>query len=114
MYKRVLLAYDGSVKGRAALRERALLARLVGAEVFLLSVIAEDTGTRLAEGAGGRGPSHHGENYEAVLADGLARLKRFGFEARAKLVVGDPAAEISTFARQVGADHHQEVPVGHR
>ena len=40
MYKRVLLAYDGSVEGRTALREGALLARQCGAEVFLLSVLA--------------------------------------------------------------------------
>jgi membrane fusion protein (multidrug efflux system) len=104
------------VKGRAALREGALLARLVGAEVFLLSVIVEDAGTRLAEGAGGRSPSH-GEDYEAVLADGLARLKRFGFDATAKLAVGDPAAKISAFARQVAADlvvvgHHRQSAFG--
>jgi hypothetical protein len=42
MYKRILLAYDGSVEGRTALREGALLARQCGAEVFLLSVVAED------------------------------------------------------------------------
>ena len=41
MYKRILLAYDGSVEGRTALREGALLARQCGAEVFLLSVLAD-------------------------------------------------------------------------
>jgi nucleotide-binding universal stress UspA family protein len=46
MYKRILLAYDGSVEGRTALREGALLAKQCGAEVFLLSVLT-DTGTRL-------------------------------------------------------------------
>ena len=39
MYKRILLAYDGSVEGRTALREGALLARQCGADVFLLSVL---------------------------------------------------------------------------
>jgi len=46
MYKRILLAYDGSVEGRTALREGALLARQCGAQVFLLSVLV-DTGTLL-------------------------------------------------------------------
>jgi nucleotide-binding universal stress UspA family protein len=46
MYKRILLAYDGSVEGRTALREGALLARQCGAQVFLLSVLV-DTGTFL-------------------------------------------------------------------
>ena len=41
VYKRILLAYDGSVEGRTALREGALLARQCGAEVFLLSVLAD-------------------------------------------------------------------------
>ena len=44
MYKRILLAYDGSVEGRTALREGALLARQCGAEVFLLSALV-DPGT---------------------------------------------------------------------
>jgi len=38
MYKTVLLAYDGSIEGRRALRERAKLAHLCRAEVFLLAV----------------------------------------------------------------------------
>jgi nucleotide-binding universal stress UspA family protein len=46
MYKRILLAYDGSLEGRTALREGALLARQCGAEVFLLSVLV-DSGTLL-------------------------------------------------------------------
>jgi hypothetical protein len=41
-----LLAYDGSVEGRTALREGALLAKQLGAEVFLLSVLT-DTGAFL-------------------------------------------------------------------
>jgi nucleotide-binding universal stress UspA family protein len=39
MYKRVLLAYDGSIEGRRALREGAKLAQLCDAEVFLLAVV---------------------------------------------------------------------------
>jgi hypothetical protein len=36
MYTKVLLAYDGSIEGRRALREGAKLAQLCRAEVFLL------------------------------------------------------------------------------
>ena len=39
MYKRVLLAYDGSIEGRRALREGAKLAQLCHADVFLLAVV---------------------------------------------------------------------------
>jgi hypothetical protein len=38
LYKKVLLAYDGSIEGRRALREGARIAQLCGAEVFLLAV----------------------------------------------------------------------------
>jgi nucleotide-binding universal stress UspA family protein len=43
MYKRILLSYDGSVEGRTALREGALLAKQCGAEVFLLSILDNAT-----------------------------------------------------------------------
>jgi len=46
-----------------------------------------------------------------VLDEGLARLRRLGFSPTGKLVRGEPAIEIGTFARQVGADL---VVVGHR
>jgi nucleotide-binding universal stress UspA family protein len=49
MYKRILLAYDGSVEGRTALREGALLARQCVAEVFLLSVLVDPGAFLLAE-----------------------------------------------------------------
>jgi nucleotide-binding universal stress UspA family protein len=39
MYRKVLLAYDGSIEGRRALREGAKLAQLCCAEVFLLAVV---------------------------------------------------------------------------
>ena len=39
MYKKVLLAYDGSIEGRRALREGAKLAQMCRAEVFLLAVV---------------------------------------------------------------------------
>jgi nucleotide-binding universal stress UspA family protein len=39
MFKRVLLCYDGSDVGRRALRRGAELAILVGAQVYVLSII---------------------------------------------------------------------------
>jgi Universal stress protein family len=39
MYKKVLLAYDGSIEGRRALREGAKLTQLCCAEVCLLAVV---------------------------------------------------------------------------
>lgn len=111
MYQRILLAYDGSIEGRTALREGALLARRYGAQVFVLSVIREAAGTKLGEGVGGGGIAQQGVDYERVLEEGMARLRALGFEAVGKLVIGEPAREIAAYAEQVQADL---VVVGHR
>jgi membrane fusion protein, multidrug efflux system len=111
VYQRILLAYDGSIEGRTALREGALLARRFGAQVFVLSVIREAAGTKLGEGVGGGGVAQQREDYERVLQEGMARLAALGFQASGKLVIGEPAREIGAYAEQVKADL---VVVGHR
>ncbi|MFZ1868246.1 MAG: universal stress protein [Steroidobacteraceae bacterium] len=111
MYQRILLAYDGSIEGRTALREGALLARRYGAQVFVLSVIREAAGTKLGEGVGGGGVAQQQTDYERVLQEGMARLAALGFQATGKLVIGEPAREIAAYAEQVKADL---VVVGHR
>ena len=50
MYKKVLLAYDGSIEGRLALREGAKLAQFCGAEVFLLAVVETASSVATLEG----------------------------------------------------------------
>jgi nucleotide-binding universal stress UspA family protein len=111
MYRRIVLAFDGAVEGRAALREGAILAKRCGSEVFLLSVLAESSGLSLAEGALVGSAESHMEAYDAVLQEGLRRLEQLGFTPTGKLVRGEPAREIGEFARQVDADL---VVVGHR
>jgi nucleotide-binding universal stress UspA family protein len=111
MYKRILLAYDGTVEGRAALREGALLAMRCHAEIFLLSVVAENVGTRLAEGVDASAVVQQQSSYRAVLEDGVRRLTEAGFKPTAKLVTGEPAQQIGVYASQIKADL---VVVGHR
>ena len=111
MYARIVLAYDGTREGRAALREGALLAHRCGAEVYLLSVVPNDSGVQFAESVQG-GPMDRLEDaYKVVLQEGLDRLKALGFTPKARLVIGDPAQQIGAFAREIGADL---VVVGHR
>jgi nucleotide-binding universal stress UspA family protein len=111
MYKRILLAYDGSIEGRTALREGALLARQCGAQVFLLSVLV-DTATFLLADVAHAGASVQMEDaFADVLNEGVARLKQLGFDPVAKMVRGEPAEEIGAYARQIEADL---VVVGHR
>lgn len=112
MYRKILLAYDGSVEGRRALREGAMLARLCNAEVVLLAVVNLSTGIVMAEGAGGPGAAEHQrETYAQILAEGVERLRKLGFSPEARLEFGSPAQEITEAARQGAADL---VVVGHR
>ncbi|AZS19320.1 MULTISPECIES: universal stress protein [unclassified Caulobacter] len=111
MYRRIVLAYDSTKAGRAALREGALLAKRCGAKVFLLSVLAESGGLALAEGAHVGAAHGHLEAYCAVLDEGLRKLEMLGLDSTGALVRGEPAQQIGDYARKVRADL---VVVGHR
>jgi nucleotide-binding universal stress UspA family protein len=111
MYRRIVLAYDGTREGRTALREGALLAKGCGAEVVLLSVIAETPGVQIGESAHPGVIDHERNAYAGILQEGLERLRSHGFEAQARLVQGEPPRVIAAVAREVGADL---VVVGHR
>lgn len=111
MYRKVLLAYDGSLEGAVALREGAILAKKCGAEVFLLSVVPHLAGLQVAEGVHGGVVAHELDRYREVLERGIDRLRKLGFEPASKLAVGDPARVIGEYAKEIGADL---VVVGHR
>jgi nucleotide-binding universal stress UspA family protein len=111
LYKRIVLAYDGSREGRTALREGALLALRCKAQIYLLSVVAGATGLRMAESVSAGAIVQCEEGYRDVLDEGVERLKTLGFSPVAKLVTGEPVQEIAAFAQEVGADL---VVVGHR
>jgi nucleotide-binding universal stress UspA family protein len=111
MYKRIVLAYDGSVEGRTALREGALLAKQCGAEVFLLSVLTDSGALLLSEVALAGASVHVEDSFKEILDEGVARLKKLGFDPVAEMVRGQPAEEIGNFAKKVGADL---IVVGHR
>jgi nucleotide-binding universal stress UspA family protein len=106
MYRKVLLAYDGSREGRVALREGALLARQIGAEGFLLAIIPP------APASDGMGsplllPSEH----QAILDEGLTRAKELGFQMSGEVVSGEPVEAIKHWANKLAVDL---VVVGHR
>ena len=111
MYGRVLLAYDGSREGRTALREGALLARRFGGRVFLLCVVPESPGVRIGEAAYAGAVSQTQDTYGGLFDEAMTRLKELGFDPAGRMVTGEPAEEISAYAREIGADL---VVVGHR
>jgi nucleotide-binding universal stress UspA family protein len=110
MYKKVLLAYDGSIEGRRALREGAKLAQFCGAEVFLLAVVEPSFGATL-EGGVMIPMDEQIATYEAILAEGVKRLKAMGFSPTARLGMGAAGQEIAGVAEKIGANL---VVVGHR
>jgi nucleotide-binding universal stress UspA family protein len=111
LYKRVVLAFDGSVEGRSALREGALIAVAHGSEVHLLSVIPDAAGLNMAEGLHSGAVAQVQECYRAVLAEGVARMKQSGLDPIACQLQGEPAPQIGAYARRVQADL---VVIGHR
>lgn len=105
MYKRVLLAYDGSREGRRALREGALWAKRSGAEVFVLAITAP-----MASVDPSSAPPPP-EEQEEILREGLAKAAEFGLKAKGEVVSGQPVDIIKRYANGWKADL---VVVGHR
>jgi nucleotide-binding universal stress UspA family protein len=111
MYKKVLLAYDGSIEGRLALREGAKLAQFCGAEVFLLAVVETASSVAALEGGVMISMDEQFEIYKKILAEGVERLKAMGFSPTARLGMGAPGPEIVGVAEEIAANL---VVVGHR
>ena len=113
MYKRILLAYDGSPSGQKALLDCQDLAHWSQAELALVAVLPLGIGLVAAEG----GIYYSGlmENekraMQAVLEDGLQRLQKAGHAATGVLLTGDTVDEITDYARTINADL---IVVGHR
>jgi nucleotide-binding universal stress UspA family protein len=112
MYKRILLAYDGSEEGRRALLECANLAGELKAEVQLLAVMPPYANMMMIEGLAVEDVLEHEKTrFKAVLEEGVAKLRDRGFVVEGVLASGEPVDEICTRAREIGAEL---ICVGHR
>ena len=74
MYKKVIVAYDGSREGRSALREGALVAHRFGAELFILAVVPETVGMRVAEGTYAGCMAQQDDTYRGLLEEAVRGL----------------------------------------
>jgi len=112
MYKKILLAYDGSPEYRAALRQGAELAQFCGADVHLLAVITSSSSIPIAGGVDTTDlvSKEQGE-IQSFLDEGVERLRKRGIKAEGRIGFGDPVDEIAATAREIGADL---IVVGHR
>jgi nucleotide-binding universal stress UspA family protein len=111
LYRKVLLPYDGSIEGRRALREGAKLAQFCGADVFLLAVVETYSSAASLDGGVMTSMGEQTAADEAILTEGVERLKIMGFSPIARLGMGDAGKEIAGVAEEIGANL---VVVGYR
>lgn len=112
MYRTILLAYDGSVEGRLALREGARLAQVCKARVVLVAVV-EPVPEFYADVGGVYIPPDGTADVQNILDQGLERLRRMGLVPEGRLERGQPVDRITTIAREIEADlvvvgHHKQ------
>jgi nucleotide-binding universal stress UspA family protein len=114
MYKRILMAYDGSEAGQRALLDCSEIAQWSGCEVVLVAVMPSMIAFVGLEGGvyDAELEARERSKFDGVLQDGLSRLKAAGFgAARGVVVTGEAIEEITRYARKVQADL---IIVGHK
>lgn len=113
MYKRILLAYDGSEAGQKALLDCGEVAQWSHAEVALVAVMPSMMAFVGLEGGvyDMELEKRERQKYEAILRDGIARLEAAGFKASGEVRTGEAIEEITAHARKVKADL---IVVGHK
>ena len=106
MFKHVLLCYDGSRAGRAALKQGAELAILVGAQVHVLSIISSEVPDPvvLAGAAGHTCMIDREGEYRKLLDEGVDKLRARGVVATGYLTHGNTLDEIVAYAKRLAVD----------
>ena len=113
MYKKILLAYDGSDAGQKALLECGGVANWSQSELHLVAVMPSAMSFVGLEGGVYDVELEEREKrkYSGVLEDGLRRLAERGFGATGEVLTGEAVEEITKYARKIGADL---IVVGHK
>jgi nucleotide-binding universal stress UspA family protein len=113
MYRKILLAYDGSEAGQKALIDCEEIAQLNKAEICLVAVMPPAAALIGGEGFvyDARREEEDRHRYQDVLGDGISRLAEKGHRASGEVVVGEAVDEIARYARKCNADL---IVVGHK
>src|SRR5687767_8381639 len=113
MYKRILLAYDGSQTGQKALLDCREIAQWSQASLELIAVMPPQRAMVAAEGVIYEKSliDQEKEKYRGILNDGLRRLLEAGREAHGEVLYGETVDEIAKYAKQIDADL---IVVGHK
>ncbi len=113
MYKRILLAYDGSLSGQKALLDCQDLAQWARSELTLVAVMPLNMDV-MGMGVGVYDPylmERDKATMQGVLDEGIARLAAAGHTATGEVLVGETVDEVTKYARKIAADL---IVVGHK
>jgi nucleotide-binding universal stress UspA family protein len=114
MYKRIVLAYDGSESGQRALLDCNEFVQWAQAQLWLVAVMPLTATDFIGLDPSFRAPELEAlekTRYQDILAEGLTRLTAGGCAAKGELLVGESVHEIAKFAQEVDADL---IVVGHK
>ena len=114
MYKRILLAYDGSESGQKALLDCREIAQWSQASLELIAVMPPQRAMVAAEGVIYEKSlvEQDKDKYRGILNDGLRQLIECGHEASGgEVLFGETVDEIARYAKQTEADL---IVVGHK
>lgn len=111
MFGKILVAYDGSASGAAAVSQAAELALLCKAELHLLGIVATGGFMALAEGTASLDIwGMEREKLEQAQDAAVRDLESRGVKVIASIREGDPEQEIANYARETNVDL---VVIGH-
>ncbi|HTU66011.1 MAG TPA: universal stress protein [Steroidobacteraceae bacterium] len=111
MYQNILLAYDGTVEGRRALRQGADVAMSMKSKAYLLAICRNMVATAVPEGLTPELVNCEQGAANELLEEGVRWLVEHGVPAQGQLVFGDPLLHIPEVANRINADL---IVVGHR
>ena len=115
MYKRILLAYDGSDAGQKALLDCQELAQWAGEQAQLKLIAVMPSAMSFVGLEGGvydvELEERERAKYQSILQDGLRRLEQSGYTARGEVVTGEAIDEITKCAKKMDAEL---IVVGHK
>jgi nucleotide-binding universal stress UspA family protein len=111
MYKRILMAYNGTREGKAALLACTEIAAFERAETHLLAVASMPSSMFLTEGFLPEELIEEEKNACRTSSARLAALKERGYAVEGHLAVGEPVEEICRLASELKCDL---IVVGHK
>ena len=112
MFKKILMAYNGSRDGKEALLQCCEIASFTKAETHLLAVAGMPSSMFLTEGfLPEELLEEEKKRAQEVLEEGVAQLRDRGYAVTGHLAVGEPVEEICRLASEIGAGL---IVVGHQ